>query len=226
MENQSRFNLNAALEKWRNELIVLPDLTAETRRELEIHLRDLISEYQTDGKNDEESFRLALQRFGPSQQLVEEFQNARPDFRVMRWIILVVGWLIGGSILLCSISAVDIDWNLFSFSPKWNLQLIVALCCVVLALTAIWFLAKANRNKANSVVSFFVCVLLVACAALELRSDEHATGILGGHRDVPLWYRFAKTVLLCLPLVFSAWWARRCFFRSRDSVIGGKTAGK
>jgi hypothetical protein len=224
MENQPGFNLDAALEKWRDELIALPNLTPEIRRELEIHLCDIISEYQKDGRNDEEAFRLALARFGQPQQLVEEFKKAQPGHSIIRWIMLVIGWLAGGLILLCGIISLDLDWNFFRFSPKWNRHLIVDLGCVVVALTSIWFLAKANRNKANSVVSLFVCVLLVAFAAYDLHEDAHATGFFGGHRDVPLWYRVAKTGLLCLPGVFSACWARRYLFRQRDSAEEGKAA--
>jgi hypothetical protein len=46
MENQTRFNLNAAVEKWRNELAAQPNLAADDRRELETHLRDAIAGFQ------------------------------------------------------------------------------------------------------------------------------------------------------------------------------------
>ncbi len=44
MENQSRFDLSAAVKNWRNELATRPQLTPDDRRELEKHLTDSIAE--------------------------------------------------------------------------------------------------------------------------------------------------------------------------------------
>jgi hypothetical protein len=78
MENQTRFDLNAAIENWQKELTSQSDLTADNRRELETHLRDTLTELQWRGLNDEESFWLARRRTGQPQQLVEEFVKANP----------------------------------------------------------------------------------------------------------------------------------------------------
>jgi hypothetical protein len=78
MENQTRFDLNAAVENWRNELAAQPNLASDDRRELETHLRDAIAAFQQRGLNDEESFWLARRRVGQPQQLVEEFEKADP----------------------------------------------------------------------------------------------------------------------------------------------------
>jgi hypothetical protein len=78
MENQTRFDLNAAIENWRNELAAQPNLASDDRRELETHLRDAIAGFQQRGLNDEESFWLACRRVGQPQQLGEEFVKADP----------------------------------------------------------------------------------------------------------------------------------------------------
>ena len=78
MENQTRFDLNAAVENWRNELAAQANLTSDDRRELETHLRDAIAGFQQRGLNDEESFWLACRRVGQPQQLVEEFVKTNP----------------------------------------------------------------------------------------------------------------------------------------------------
>ncbi len=78
MENQTRFDLNAAIESWRQELAGQASLTAEVRRELETHLRDSIAGFQQHGLNEEESFWLARRRVGQPQQLGEEFAKADP----------------------------------------------------------------------------------------------------------------------------------------------------
>ena len=78
MENQTRYDLNAAIENWRQELAVQANLTAEVRRELETHLRDAIAGFQQRGLNDEESFWLACKRVGQPPELGEEFVKANP----------------------------------------------------------------------------------------------------------------------------------------------------
>ena len=78
MENQTRFDLNAAIESWRKELAAQPNLASDNRRELETHLRDAIAGFQQRGLNDEESFWLARRRVGQPKQLGEEFVKANP----------------------------------------------------------------------------------------------------------------------------------------------------
>ena len=78
MENQTRFDLNAAMENWRHELAAQPPLAPDNRRELETHLRDALAELKARGLNDEESFWLARRRVGPPQKLAEEFVKADP----------------------------------------------------------------------------------------------------------------------------------------------------
>lgn len=56
MTNPTRFDLNAAIENWRNELAAHPNLTADDRRELETHLRDAIAGFQQRGLTNEEAF--------------------------------------------------------------------------------------------------------------------------------------------------------------------------
>jgi hypothetical protein len=78
MENQTRYDLKAAIESWRSELAAQPDLMPDVRRELETHLRDTVAELQRRGLNDEESFWLARRRVGQPKQLGEEFVKADP----------------------------------------------------------------------------------------------------------------------------------------------------
>jgi hypothetical protein len=75
MENQTRFDLNADVENWRQELAAQPNLAPDDRRELETHLRDLISEFRRKGLNEEESFRLARKKIGQLRQIGKEFKK-------------------------------------------------------------------------------------------------------------------------------------------------------
>jgi hypothetical protein len=78
METQTRFDLNAAIAAWQQELAAQPDLTPVVRRELETHLRDTITDLEGRGLNGEESFWLASRRTGRPQQLGEEFAKTDP----------------------------------------------------------------------------------------------------------------------------------------------------
>jgi hypothetical protein len=78
METQTRFDLNAAIQNWRQELAAQPDLTPDARRELETHLRDTVAELQRRRLNDEESFWLARRRIGQPHEVAEEFVKAEP----------------------------------------------------------------------------------------------------------------------------------------------------
>jgi hypothetical protein len=78
MATQTRFDLNAAVESWRNELAAQPQLSSDDRRELEKHLADTMAELRQRGLNEEESFWLACRRTGRPQQLAEEFEKADP----------------------------------------------------------------------------------------------------------------------------------------------------
>lgn len=78
METRTRFDLNAGIQGWREELAAQPDLTAEERRELEAHLCDAVAELRQRGLNEQESFWLACRRVGHPQRLAEEFAKADP----------------------------------------------------------------------------------------------------------------------------------------------------
>lgn len=78
MATQTRFDLNAVMESWRNELASQPQLSFDDRRELEKHLADTMADLRQRGLNEEESFWLARRRIGQPEQLAEEFQKADP----------------------------------------------------------------------------------------------------------------------------------------------------
>jgi len=92
MENQSRFDLNDALLRWRRDLAAQPAIAVEDIRELETHLRETFSAFQRRGLSDPEAFAKALAKLGPAAQLGAEFAKAH-QLRVWRdrvfWIALV-----------------------------------------------------------------------------------------------------------------------------------------
>ena len=115
MENQTRFDLNAAVENWRNELAAQPNLASDDRRELETHLRDAIAGFQQRGLNDEESFWLARRRAGQPQQIGEEFVKSNP---IAVWRERVF-WLGSVYFLLATADCVQIFISRLFLNPDW-----------------------------------------------------------------------------------------------------------
>jgi hypothetical protein len=112
MENQTGYDLNAAVENWRRELAAQPGLTADERRELETHVRDAVADFQKRGLNDEESFWLACRRVGQPQQLGEEFAKADPT-KVWRERAF---WMVLGIFLISTLGPIPNTISMFVFN--------------------------------------------------------------------------------------------------------------
>jgi hypothetical protein len=214
------FNLEQAILEWRRQTLAAGIETPVPLEELEIHLREEIERHTKSGLNETEAFQMAVKKIGQAHQLQKEFKKVEKGHKIIRAIMLVIGWLAASCALAYSVALWELDWNFFWFSPKWDLGLIYAMLGVLVALTAIWFLAKASRDKANCVVSLLLCLLLAGIAVWGLHQDEHATGIMGGHYEIPLWYRGGRTLLLCVPGVFWVWWTRRHLAQKRSPTHG------
>ena len=138
MENQTRFDLNAAIGGWGQALAVQSGLSPDDRRELETHLRDAIAGFQQHGLNDEESFWLACRRVGQLQQLGDEFAKADPT-KVWRerafWMVLV---LFLSSVLMSVIDVMAFDLQVVR-TPLDNgfLQMMQTIAREVVALSPI-----------------------------------------------------------------------------------------
>jgi hypothetical protein len=73
MENQTSFDLNLAIQRWREELGQSPAFRSENLDELESHLRDSTTTLQTRGLSAEEAFVVAKKRVGGGASLEAEF---------------------------------------------------------------------------------------------------------------------------------------------------------
>lgn len=78
MENEPRFDLEPALERWRKTLEPSPSLREGDLQELEAHLRDSIQALESKGFGSEEAFLVATRRVGSSRELEREFGKANP----------------------------------------------------------------------------------------------------------------------------------------------------
>jgi hypothetical protein len=175
MENQARYNLNAAIKNWRQELIAQADLTAEVRRELETHLHDTITGFQQRGLSDEESFWLARRRVGQPQQLDVEFVKLDPA-KIWRERVF---WMVLGLLAMQLWSEVSVflamavqsmssyairhdffvpDWIWFYLPSnlRWNLGSVLRspiISILVRFVPMIWIVVLLAKGRMNRVVS-------------------------------------------------------------------------
>ena len=213
------FNLEQAMSEWRCQMLAAGIKSPVPLEELEIHLREEIDRHTRSGLDVAEAFKVAVENIGQGHVLQKEFEKVENDHSVMRAVLLIIGWIAASCALLYGVLLWELDWNLFRFHPEWNVQLIRAMVGILVGLTASWFLAKASLDRATWVVSLLLCVLVAALAVSGLHADESATGVFGGHIEIPFWYRGGRTLLLCLPSVFWVWWTRR-----RASAAGKQRA--
>jgi len=73
MENPTAFDLNHAVQSWRENLATSPSFRGENLDELESHLRDSIATLQNRGLSADESFLIATRRIGADGALAAEF---------------------------------------------------------------------------------------------------------------------------------------------------------
>jgi hypothetical protein len=181
MENQTRFDLNAAIENWRNELAAQPNLACDDRRELEIHLRDTMAELRQHGLNDEEAFWLARRRVGKPQQLGEEFVKADPA-KVWRervlWICLAFFLLIFWADIIGSLDRVMMPVRVGSIVNLLDLPLVLTLLSFVIPLIVAVLLASGKMIQPFSKLSqLFQSRRLFAVTALVLIATSSAISV-------------------------------------------------
>jgi len=170
MATQTRFDLNAAVENWRNELAAQPQLTSDDRRELEKHLADSMADLRGRGLNEEESFWLGRRRIGQPQQLAEEFEKANPG-EIWRerafWMIAAVMafwiWLQISTPFFNMLS--DYLHSNFGLPPFWeifviNLPFVLAIYLISTGRIA-WLAHRFSAVVHSQVRLAFAAVLLV-----------------------------------------------------------------
>jgi hypothetical protein len=206
MENQTRFDLNAAIESWRNELATQSNLASDDRRELETHLRDAIAGFQQRGLNDEESFWLARRRVGQPEQLGEEFVKADPA-KVWRERVF---WMATGvvSAWLLSLFIYNTESILGRFIPAWgrfNVQVSSWIEPLQVSIIAALFASGRLSNLARQFQWFFgdrlrfgvlVLSLTVFASLLSVIGLELNAASTGGNIWALIWNVVFKNLVL------------------------------
>lgn len=95
MENSTAFDLNGAIQQWREHLAVAPAFRGEDLNELESHLRDSITVLQAKGLSDEEALLVATRRVGQAGPLETEFGKVNGSAVWLdRFLWMLIGYLV------------------------------------------------------------------------------------------------------------------------------------
>jgi hypothetical protein len=119
----------------------------------------------------------------------------------MRSIFLCIGWLATGAAFAYLAVAFAIHWALIGFSPKYDLESLGLGVGALLLLIGFAFLARASGDWGSQVVSFVVCLALMALARFALQPDVDNTFVV----PRPLWFRGGLAAVLSVPSVIWCW---------------------
>jgi hypothetical protein len=96
MENSTSFDLNKAIDRWRQQQSQSGTLNRSDLDELESHLRDSVGNLESGGLAAEEAWLVAHHRFGAAEKVEQEYAKVHPA-RV--WSHRVI-WMIAGFTLI------------------------------------------------------------------------------------------------------------------------------
>lgn len=119
MENQTSFDLNEAIGRWRKQLSKSPAFRADDLEELELHVRDAAKNLRAQGLNDEEAFLISVRRTGSGNVLAEEFAVIN-GYEVLldRVLWMTIGWITISALLSVILMATVRIPSAF-FAPAW-----------------------------------------------------------------------------------------------------------
>ncbi len=102
MENPATFDLNQAIQQWRQQLAASPVIRLDDVDELESHLRDAVAAMESKGLTSAEAFWIARHRLGTGDSLQGEFGKVNAS---QIWLDRTL-WMIAGSIGIGTISSI------------------------------------------------------------------------------------------------------------------------
>ena len=217
------FNIEQSIANWRQQMLAAGIKSPVPLEELEIHLREDIERQMQSGLNGQESFNSAVKKIGHGKALRKEFKKVEYGCEAKR-AFRSIGWLAAGVVLLFGWIRFDFDWSFLSFHPNLHFGTIEDIAIIVVAETAICFLAKVNHDLPNRIVSLIICLFLgLLATGYYYDAVQPGRYIFGGIREPdPLWYRIGLTSLLFLPSGFLIWWERRRLVQKRSSTYGNQ----
>lgn len=163
MEHTSAFDLNTSMRQWMDGLAQSPQFRAADLAELESHIRDSVTQLQTQGLSAEESFVIATKRVGTVEKLEPEFEkvNRSPKLIFIHLLILVffsVGcWFLWALLKVALMSHIGgRPWPAFTTLLVAN-RLLLIIPPMLAAAYCLWVSLRRGHGR-SSWVGFFACV--------------------------------------------------------------------
>jgi len=174
MENQTSFDLNDAIQRWRGDLVKSPSFRADDLDELESHLRDSESSLRTQGLTAEEAFLIAARRTGSRDVLAAEFAAVNGS---SVWLDRLV-WMTTGGITLSAL------WSLSTnllFESLYGRTVLASLLPAILAFALILGGLQSNivRKFLRAPLRLPIALLLISLFSVVLRTSLMDNRFLG-----------------------------------------------
>jgi len=157
MEPTTPFDLNQAIQRWRENLGQSPAFRSENLLELEAHLRDSVAALQRHGLSEEEAFLVAGRRIGRPDMLQQQFGKLNVGKvwaeRIVWMLIGVQLWMLAGAIcstatlLFYNLSTVYVGGQVGADRTFYAIAGQV-LCWALLALAGLWLWKLLPKRSA------------------------------------------------------------------------------
>lgn len=181
MANETPFDLNLAIQRWRENLAQSPAFRSENLNELESHLRDSVATLQAARLSDEEAFLIASRRVGVDKQIEIEFGKVNGhNIWLDRVFWMLIGWLtwnvVSSFIRTATSVALAFGWKMANYDTSVHgLALPVVLFSLVEligfagGLTFSWWLLTRKVRKMGNWLQPFLrepLTVAISCAFL------------------------------------------------------------
>ena len=161
MDDQTSFDLNDAIQRWRVELAKSASFRAEDLEELESHLRDSESSLRSQGLTGEEAFLIAVRRVGSRDALAAEFATINgPSVWLDRLL-----WMATGSITISALWSLTTTLLFFRTVFAWLALGILALALIV------GLQSNLVRKSLRAPLRLAIPLLLVSLFSVLLRTS-------------------------------------------------------
>lgn len=239
METTTAFDLNQTIENWRKNLGQSPALQRENLDELETHLRDSIARLQTCGLSESESFQIATQRLGATEQLNTEFSKANPvtiwRHRAVWMLTGMLFWTVGQDLIriVQSMGVYTGSWitaNGWALGWLGGILNLLAFACVFICF---WRLANGRVSSLNGMATTishrpalsiglvigFVLVAIIGATLFSALSFKRLEPMVNGQRIiVEGWFKGVLLLLGRAAIISGIVW-----FHLRQSKLFGRS---
>jgi hypothetical protein len=158
MEATTPFDLNPAIQNWRQQLAESPAFSGENLDELEVHLRDSVARLQGCGLSVEEAWIIATKRIGKSATLETEFSRVNQTtvwgWRALWMLLGIQVWsLVSGLLNDIARTTVTVGWRSLNYDKANGVVLpnitfgLVNLLAFAASLGICWWLITRNGEN-------------------------------------------------------------------------------